>query len=411
MHAFNEVACDDGNECTVGEKCHEGTCAMAGYQDCDDGNECTVDSCEPTSGCVHVPLTPCCGNGIPEEGEDCDDGNGQNDDGCTSDCDAWLAGWLFRTPVQVTEQTGTDLTEFQVEVTLNTGLAIQEGSLKADCADLRLCGPDKVSLLDFWVAEGCGGAETLIWVKADHLSGGSQTTIYAYYGNPLAESLSDPRAAMVWYDDFASASSLESYDKVVLPGDDGITGSTGGWSVSGGELVDANNNDSYGLLVKGLEGRDLVLQVRVRSGGDDDIAGLVMRYSGLTSSYGAVLCFGDTGWGAMTSLIGKNADANEDWQNEDAGFNSYGTLSIGVWHTLEVRIWGEFAATRALLIVNDQQKNGIHIPNQYSTPYQNDGRFGLRSTAMEPGVRFDDLVVRRFASPEPLTTNLQEESL
>ncbi|HRE90481.1 MAG TPA: hypothetical protein PK095_15225, partial [Myxococcota bacterium] len=69
-----DVTCDDGNPCTVDDRCEEGCGGCTGTErDCDDGNACTVDSCDPAEGCVHTALA-------------CDDG-----DACTVDrCDAEL---------------------------------------------------------------------------------------------------------------------------------------------------------------------------------------------------------------------------------------------------------------------------------------------------------------------------------
>ena len=53
----------NGSQCS---DCRE--CIGAG--DCDDQNACTSDDCVSGS-CVNTPITPCCGNGIPESGEDC----------------------------------------------------------------------------------------------------------------------------------------------------------------------------------------------------------------------------------------------------------------------------------------------------------------------------------------------------
>ena len=59
-------------------------CLDAG--DCQDGDPCTVDSCEFVDQswvCINVPIVPCCGNGIVEEGEECDPPDGVNcDDNC-----------------------------------------------------------------------------------------------------------------------------------------------------------------------------------------------------------------------------------------------------------------------------------------------------------------------------------------
>jgi hypothetical protein len=58
----NTVACTDGSACTTGDVCKDGKCLSGNPTDCDDGNSCTTDTCDPATGCKHVPVandTPC----------------------------------------------------------------------------------------------------------------------------------------------------------------------------------------------------------------------------------------------------------------------------------------------------------------------------------------------------------------
>ena len=54
LHLANQASCEDGDACTVGDVCAAGQCSPGPPKSCDDGNGCTADSCEPTSGCLHV---------------------------------------------------------------------------------------------------------------------------------------------------------------------------------------------------------------------------------------------------------------------------------------------------------------------------------------------------------------------
>ena len=57
--------CDDGNPCTIEDRCNGGVC-KGKAKDCDDKNQCTQDSCNIETGkCEHKVM----------EGADCDDGN------------------------------------------------------------------------------------------------------------------------------------------------------------------------------------------------------------------------------------------------------------------------------------------------------------------------------------------------
>ncbi len=96
--AANEgYACDDGNACTVGEKCSDGSCAGGVALLCNDGNVCTADSCDPEAGCLFVATDgPCsdddvctvgdfCADAVCQSGPEqlmCDDGNECTEDSC-----------------------------------------------------------------------------------------------------------------------------------------------------------------------------------------------------------------------------------------------------------------------------------------------------------------------------------------
>ncbi len=60
------LACDaDGDLCTDGDGCVNGTCVPGGAKSCDDGNPCTTDSCDAKTGCGHSD----------DDGAPCDDDN------------------------------------------------------------------------------------------------------------------------------------------------------------------------------------------------------------------------------------------------------------------------------------------------------------------------------------------------
>lgn len=98
---------------------------------------------------------------------------------------AWYdTNFSFRKLLQIANS-GSQATDFQVQLTVDTEDLISDGKLQADCDDLRftnLSGKE----LPFWIEPTtCNTTETLVWVKVDvvHTSG---TDIYLYYGNPQA---------------------------------------------------------------------------------------------------------------------------------------------------------------------------------------------------------------------------------
>jgi hypothetical protein len=74
------AACEDGDPCTVLDRCSEGGCGGE-ERVCDDGFECTRDRCDGRSGaCVFGPLPGCCERGACSDG-----GCGPGDPRCPAD--------------------------------------------------------------------------------------------------------------------------------------------------------------------------------------------------------------------------------------------------------------------------------------------------------------------------------------
>ncbi|HOU53653.1 MAG TPA: hypothetical protein PLQ97_06965 [Myxococcota bacterium] len=72
---WTSVACDDGEVCTVGDRCHLGLCESGAWNDCDDRDPCTDDSCLPGRGCIQVANEAPCDDGDPcTEGDRCAEG-------------------------------------------------------------------------------------------------------------------------------------------------------------------------------------------------------------------------------------------------------------------------------------------------------------------------------------------------
>ncbi len=62
--------CSDGNACTSPDVCNNGACASGGPLSCKDNTPCTDDSCDKGIGCVHLPNTATCEDGIDCTGYD-----------------------------------------------------------------------------------------------------------------------------------------------------------------------------------------------------------------------------------------------------------------------------------------------------------------------------------------------------
>lgn len=68
----DDGVCDDGNPCTIGEKCVDLECVGGTPTVCDDGNSCTVDVCDPEQGCTTNPDASACDDNNPCTTDTCD---------------------------------------------------------------------------------------------------------------------------------------------------------------------------------------------------------------------------------------------------------------------------------------------------------------------------------------------------
>jgi len=103
---------------------------------------------------------------------------------------AWYNdNWLYRKAIEVTNS-GSDLTDFQVAITLDTASLISAGKMQSDCDDIRITDING-KLLPYWIEEnnpGCNASNTKIWVKVPSIPT-SGATAYVYYGNPSVENV------------------------------------------------------------------------------------------------------------------------------------------------------------------------------------------------------------------------------
>jgi prepilin-type N-terminal cleavage/methylation domain-containing protein len=117
----------------------------------------------------------------------------------------FLPGWIYIRPVTITN-TGSELTNYQVLVTVDTASLILAGKMQSDCDDIRFIDSDQLTSLNYWIDSGCNTSSTLVWVKVPSISASSSEIIYLYYGNPSAVAASNGDNTFIFYDDFSGTS-------------------------------------------------------------------------------------------------------------------------------------------------------------------------------------------------------------
>ena len=112
-----------------------------------------------------------------------------------------ISSWLYRKTITLTNS-GSELTDEDVLVEIDTATLISAGKLQSDCDDLRFMDSDNTTLLDFWVEGGCNTSSTQVWVKVPTVPNGNKN-IYFYYGNSGASN-----AEETWSGNFVTLSTI-----------------------------------------------------------------------------------------------------------------------------------------------------------------------------------------------------------
>jgi len=134
-----------------------------------------------------------------------------------------LDNWVYYRQITVTNNAAQNLSDYQVNFTLNTLALIAQGKMRSDCSDLRVTLDDRQTLLPYWIEPNtCNTGATKIWTKLPSIPANSSLIIYVWYGNPQATSVMNGSAVFPLYTDWESGT-LEGWS--ILNGGGTGTGS------------------------------------------------------------------------------------------------------------------------------------------------------------------------------------------
>ncbi len=114
-----------------------------------------------------------------------------------------LPGWQYVMIITITNMNAIAYTDFEVRDSISTLALITSGKMRADGGDIRFtdsfCNP-----LNYYVESGINTNATIIWINVRNLPANETTTIYMFYGNPVAISQSNPNKTFSFYEGFDS---------------------------------------------------------------------------------------------------------------------------------------------------------------------------------------------------------------
>jgi hypothetical protein len=305
----------------------------------------------------------------------------------------WNASWAYRMPITITENSGNSLTDYQVLVTINTASLIAAGKMRSDCGDIRFA--DDGTSLSYWLESGCNTTTTLIWVKVSSIPANSTVAIYLYYGNASATSASNGDNTFEFFDD-ASTNKSSSYTFVNVFN----AGNTGSLAYDGTNryyTITHTQTDEEFLRINSLGIRtNLWLRgqfwIQTNGGGSNNQFGFIERQTASNTYYRTRqlddfnrIEFCKEVSGVYTLLVsGPNSPA------------------LQTWYTLEGSIFG-YKGTTTIYNSSGTMLNGIAAIDGGSSIAS--GNFGVQM-AYDSGtvIRFRNVIVRKYTSPEPTVT-------
>jgi len=308
----------------------------------------------------------------------------------------WLSykGWaiegLFfacKRQITVTEQSGNDLTDYQVLVELNSS-NFDFSHANEDGSDIRF--HDGNNLLNYWTEKWDNvNQEAKIWVKVPSIPANGTTTFYMYYGNPNITSASDGEATFELFDDFEDNNIS---DWVIL---------NGGFSVSEGIVSTTGERN---LMHKGIIAeKGIIIETSARAG-SGGMPGCAFAIQDVDNYY--------------MSRINEPNDKLElvikDAGNYETVAEVQKTINANVWYVTKT-IWKSDGTVRMEVYGGTSDRIGFDYENlnligtlDYTTATKwSSGYVGLR--CYDEGA-YDWVRVRKYTDPEPSVSIGSEET-
>ncbi len=117
---------------------------------------------------------------------------------------SWYSDFSYRIPIQIQENSGKNLTDYQINIKVDTSSLIAFGHMNFDCSDIRFVQEiDGYPYeLPYWIESGCNTTNTSIWIKVKDIPANQSVFIYMYYGKPEISSNSSLDSVFELYEEF-----------------------------------------------------------------------------------------------------------------------------------------------------------------------------------------------------------------
>ncbi|MEM4484092.1 MAG: DUF2341 domain-containing protein, partial [Candidatus Methanomethylicia archaeon] len=115
---------------------------------------------------------------------------------------------IYELPIYISS-VGTELTDYQIKINITDTSILRK--ISDDGRDIRFFNrstdnpySDTNGLLPYWIEEIIPNQRLVVWVKVPNIPASGGTTIYMYYGNYSASSMSNGDNTFIFFDDFST---------------------------------------------------------------------------------------------------------------------------------------------------------------------------------------------------------------
>jgi hypothetical protein len=292
----------------------------------------------------------------------------------------------YRQPISILG-TGTPLTDYQISIPVS----YVSGKMNADFSDLRF-KDGSGNILSYWIESYVASTSAKVWVKVPSIAASGTTTIYMYYGSATATSASNGSNTFIFFDDFSG--DLSKWTKETNGANINIV--SGYLNCSGGSDVSPYGHTVLGSSASYTGFADGIIE------GKTYLSPNSIAEVGYRGNYAA-----NTGYKSRMDNRSAEGIGNLIWPYVVGGwaFIPPGSIALpppvpsGVWYSFSIAVSGSSmgisCAGQTLTVTN--------------TTYTGPGEISLQNH-FGAYVRFDDIRVRKYASPAPAINSGSEES-
>jgi hypothetical protein len=274
--------------------------------------------------------------------------------------------------------------------------ALYQAKARLDYGDIRFTDSDGSTLLNYWQE-----ADGKFWVKVPNIPASSTKTIYVYYGNPSATSLSNGDNTFEFFDDF-NGTSLDTSKWVAYANSYSVSNSILRVNIGGIERTSAfsfNIQDGYMVETK-------VIHYALAAGYGGvlpEVASSPYTTGGNANADATILYMRGGGSATVYYWIGNGASASYNVANDaSTGWTS----SNNVWYITgvsvrggEVKLWRD--GTAIVTVTGITWYKDLKYVKLGS--FHRDAAYDIQDTG------YDWIRVRKYTSPEPTTSVGDEE--